>query len=89
MPTRNSWPTRWARVIWEKTRAGQESGFVAGGDGAAWLGAGRTERLLAEVPGGPAAGWPAEVSPHPEQASTDDSTQAAAWRLIMRLGFLP
>jgi len=29
------------------------------------------------------------VSPHPEQASADDSTQAATWRLIMLLDFLP
>jgi hypothetical protein len=27
------------------------------------------------------------MSPHPEQASTNDSTQAAAWRLIMSWDF--
>jgi hypothetical protein len=58
----------------------------------ALLVAGREERILAEAPGGPEAGWPPEVRPHPEQVKTSESTQpttaSATWCLTMPLDFL-
>ena len=68
MPTRNNWPTRWATVIREKIRAGQEGGFAACADGEALLLAGSADGMLADVLAGPAAGRPPEVRPQPEQA---------------------
>ena len=75
MPTRNNWPTLWATVIREKTRAGQEGGFGAGADREALLLAGSAEGMLAEVLAGPAAGRPPEMRPQPEQARASASTQ--------------
>jgi hypothetical protein len=61
-------------VIREKTRAGQENGRRACGGCEAWLVAGRAEPVLADVLGGPAAGWPPQLRPQPEQAKTSEST---------------
>jgi hypothetical protein len=71
MPTMNNWPTRWAAVIWEKTRAGQESASGACADRETLLVTGRTEGMLAEV----LAGWPPEVRLQPEQARASASKQ--------------
>ena len=75
MPTMNSWPTRWAAVIREKTRAGQESASGACAGRETLLVTGRTEGMPAEVLAGPAAGWPPEVRPQPEQARASASKQ--------------
>src|SRR5580693_1773679 len=87
----NSWPTRWAMVIREKTRAGQEVGLRPC-DREALLVAGRGERMLAELLGGPPAGWPPEIRPHPEQAKASASTQPikalATWCLAKPPDFL-
>ena len=78
MPTMNSCPTRWAVVIREKTRAGQESGSGACADRETVLAAGRAEGMLAEVLADPAAGRPPEVRPQPEQARASASKQPTA-----------
>ena len=80
MPTRNSWPTRWATVIREKTRAGQESVCGEGRDSGdrdgeewdhgEWDGG---EDVLGDPRS--AADDPPEVRPHPEQARASEKTQ--------------
>jgi hypothetical protein len=75
MPTMNSWPARWAAVIREKTRAGQDSDAGGAADRETWLVPGRADGMLAEVLAGPAAGWPPDVRPQPEQARASVSKQ--------------
>src|SRR5690348_13693572 len=92
MPTANSWPARWAGVIREKIRAGQESGFGTCDDRGTCVAAGRAEPTAAAVPGAPDAGSPPEVGSHPEQARASERTPPirapATWCLTMPPDFL-
>src|SRR6266568_5149487 len=93
MPTANNWPARWAVVIRAKTRAAQESGLGACGDGDACVAAGRAETAAAVgVPGAPDAGAPPEMGSHPEQARASERTPPirapATWCLTMPPDFL-
>jgi hypothetical protein len=76
-------------VIREKTRAAQESGCPAcgDGDGDAWVAAGRAEPAAAAVAGAPDAAALPEVESHPEQARASERTPPsrapATWCLTM------
>jgi hypothetical protein len=87
MPTANSWPARWAVVILKKTRAAQESGCPACGDGDAWVAAGRAGPAAAAVAGAPDVAALPEVESHPEQARASERTPPsrapATWCLTM------
>src|ERR1700759_1884206 len=91
MPTVNSWPARWAGVMWEKTRAAQESGFGTCDRGTC-VAAGRAESAAVAVPGAPDAGAPPEGGSHPEQARASERTPPirapATWCLTMPPDFL-
>ena len=86
----NSWPARWAAVIREKTRAAQESGWGACGDGDACVAAARAEPTAAVE--APETEEPPEVGSHPAQAKASERTPPirapATWCLTMPPDFL-
>jgi hypothetical protein len=74
-------------VIREKTRAVQEIGCPACGDGDAWVAAGRAEPAAAAVAGALDVAALPEVESHPEQARASERTPPsrapATWCLTM------
>src|SRR5580658_10831269 len=83
MPTKNSWPTRWASVIPEKTCSGQEAGAEDADAADAADGRWRLDAGLTRLATGCGA-LPPDASPHPELAKPTDTAPASSaqadWR---------
>jgi hypothetical protein len=94
MPTRKSWPTRWATVIRAKTLAGQEGGCRDGAGLAAFVpgtpppAAGPGAEVLEGADGSEGLEGP-EARPHPEHARTSASMQPIAAPTVLRLTIPP
>src|SRR5690348_970439 len=89
MPTRNSWPTRWARVIRAKTRAGQEAGCrCRAGPGFGVFGAAELGTPPPAAGPGPVAADEAEgpeARPHPEHVRASATKQPMTPPTVLRV----
>jgi hypothetical protein len=86
----NSWPTRWASVMREKTRAAQEGRAAGRGDLRASLAEPAGDDGVVRVgwgfppAGAPLAGAPSAGPLHPEQAMASATRQAGRIRVRWR-----
>ncbi len=94
MPTRKSWPIRWASVIVARTWSGQDADDEADGKAAAPAAAARDEdvtggealaAVLAALLAADEAGWPPETRPQPAQARLSAAARAGSTRRPVRL----